>query len=192
MGELLRELEELQFHPKWLESGFITKEWLQATFEQFCNSVDKHTEHYRYGAFLYVLSSKPLFSDEELEKYIALAKIDIDKGMAEAALGALINVGLKQDKLDWFNNHPAYQTKRLQKILKQKLMLREIELNKTERITKEQFERFVESKDEWVQRILLWQGKLSHDQVKALSICGANKAVRNIANQELRRKKYRE
>ena len=188
----MRELEELQFDPKWLESGFITQAWLRATFDKYCNSKDKNTAHYRYAAFLHVLSSKPSFSDEEIEKYIERAEIDIDKGMAEAALGALIKVGLKQDKLDWFNKHPAYQTKRLQKILKQKLLLSEIEQNKTELITEEQFERYIESKDDWVQKTLLWQGKLSHDQVKALSICGANKAVRNIANQEMRRQKYRE
>ncbi len=188
----MQELAELQIHQKWLESGFITKEWLKATYERFCNSDDKNTEHYRYAAFLQVLSSKPLISDEEIEKYIELAEIDVDKRMAEAALGALIRVGMKQDKLDWFSNHAAYQTKYLQKILKQKILLREIEENKAEPIAEAQFERYIASKDDWVQRILLWQGKLSQEQVKALSIRGTNKAVRNIANQELRRKKYRE
>ena len=83
------DLSTLGYTQKWIDYGFITPEFLTQQIDEFNNSEDKNTEHYRLGALSKWLSSTKVLNISEIEQYMEVAKEDPDKLMAGTAMKEL-------------------------------------------------------------------------------------------------------
>lgn len=175
---------KLNFNPKWLEYGAMSKQFLSDLVARYEQSKDKNTEHYRYAAFRQLLTPERVLDDEMVDRYIELAELDEDQNMAQAALGELIRwEGLTDAQLERLSTHRAFAAETLQKIIKRKQLLRELFSTS---LTDEAFAQYISSGDAVVQRELLSKSVVSRKQLETLKAQGANRAVRNMAKDKLR------
>lgn len=79
-------LKQLEYNPKWMEYGWLTKEMLYEQFERYNTGTDKNTEHYRWQSFQDIVSNNKTITNDILDKYIELVIIDPDIAMAISAL----------------------------------------------------------------------------------------------------------
>lgn len=83
-------LNKLHYDPRWLEYGFVDRQFLHDQLTQYETTSDKNTEHYRYAAFRRLLSVASAIDDAIFGRYIEIAELDEDPEMAQAALGLLV------------------------------------------------------------------------------------------------------
>jgi hypothetical protein len=181
----------LNYSDLWFKFGFLTEEDLHEQIKIFETS-DRDAEHFRYQSFQRFLFSRKEFTDDEIDKYLQLAKIDEDEIMAGAAIVNLLSHRELSD----------YQFEKACDALSQfgdwtkKIILREIlyrKFNKAirnEEIFKEEvFLEFLNIGNGDVHRVLIeYANKV---QMELIAEKGATRAVRNIAKQELRSRKFR-
>jgi hypothetical protein len=120
-----------------------------------------------------------------LNRFIELALLDEDQTMAQSALAELVrHTNLTEQQLNHLTNHPAFASQSLQSIIDQTKLSREILARD---ISDDLFTRCLFSGHDSVQRKLLHRPDLSKEQLERLSEYGANRAIRNLAKEELRR-----
>jgi hypothetical protein len=175
-----RALSTLDYNPRWLESGLLDQALLEKQLIEYDQGNDRNTEHYRYAAFRRLLDAPPDFVDDELiDRYIELANLDADRGMAQAALGLLANsVRLTEQQLVRLEEDPAFDVPILQKIIKRSQLLRELD---SASISNDLFDRCISQGDAQLEQKLLAKSGLSQQQVETLMLRGSNRAVRNVA-----------
>lgn len=176
---------ELNYDARWLDYGLLSEEFWQNQYSIYLASDDKNTEHYRYGAFQTVLRNHEVLDEVALNHYIELALADTDRTMGDAALGQLLQwPRLSDEQLRQLSSHPAYNLPFLRKLHQRVFLLRELNANG---ITDALFQRFLDSQDADIQRVLLLEAGIKAEHLKLLQTEGASKAVRNIAKQKLQR-----
>ncbi|MEO6392298.1 MAG: hypothetical protein ABIP75_10635 [Pyrinomonadaceae bacterium] len=152
---------------------------------EFELGVDPNSEHYRHASFCRILERTEI-DDLTMDRFVELAELDPDQVMAEATLGQLVrHCGLTTGQIDRLCGHPAFATPDLQRICEQTRLLRGLDSADPSR---EFVDRCISVGDSVVQRKLLERIELTVGQLMALSEMGANRAVRNLALAELRRK----
>lgn len=177
-------LSKLHYDPKWLEYGFLDQPFLDEQIAQYETGNDKSAEHYRYAAFRKLLEASAI-DDPTLDRYVELAGLDEDQAMAQAALGLLARYeGLTEHQLSRITVHRAFASAELREIIEQTQLLRE--LNSRD-LTDHLFARCVSNGKDRVQRKLLGKPGLSPQQLAVLTGHGANRAIRNLAKDKLRR-----
>jgi hypothetical protein len=181
-------LKTLQYDSSWLEWGILNEEFLHAQLEQLSESDDKNSEHYRYVAFRAALSGEGDISDELIESYITLARLDEDEGMARAALVDLIrSPRLTATQFQGIGRHAAFTDSELTKLHTRQALLRE--LKAATAVTDSLFELVLSNGDSVMQRVLIDKHELSKERLEALNGRGANRAIKNIAKQLLQRRR---
>ena len=184
---LTESVKTLRYHPKWVEYGLIAEEFFCLQYARFLASDDKNTEHYRYAAFQSLLAKSEQLTDEELERYVELARLDEDQFMSTAALIDLIHwPGLATEQFERLRIHPKLDDPILHKAHRRRALSRE--LSRAPALTEAQFEVIFSSGDSAVQRDLVERRDLSITQLRKLREGGANRAIRNIAKQALQRR----
>lgn len=177
-------LAVLHYDPKWIEYGFIDQQSLLDQLSRYENGDDANIEHHRYASFCSLLD-RDVIDDQMLERFIELALVDEDQTMAESALAALVrHAALTGQQLSYLRSHPGFASQSLQNVIEQTQLLRELN---SPYISDELFNRCLFSSKDTVQRQLLNHPQLSKEQLHALSECGANRAIRNLAKEKLRR-----
>ncbi len=176
---------ELHYDPRWLDYGLLSEAFWQSQYSIYVASDDKNTEHYRFEAFRTVLRNHEVLDSAALNHYIELAIADTDRTMGDAALGQLLRwPRLTDEQLRQLSNHPAYNLPFLRKLHQSVFLLRELHANG---ITDALFQRFLDSQDADLQRVLLSESGIKAEHLKLLQAEGASKAVRNIAKKKLQR-----
>jgi hypothetical protein len=100
-------LKLLGYSLKWVEYGFLTRDFLLDQAARFHTGEDQNTEHYRYAAFK-EFQKRNAFSDREFEQYIELAALDPDMAMGTAALVDILNhPGMTEAQWEAVMAHPA-------------------------------------------------------------------------------------
>ena len=146
-------LKTLQYDFRWLRWGMLNEESLHAQLEQFSESDDKNTEHYRYAAFRAALAGEGTISHKLIESYFLLAKLDPDKVMASAALIDLIgSPRLTTEQFEGIGKYTAFTDPQLNKIYARHELLRE--LKAADSVTDSLFDKVLSSGDSVVQRVL--------------------------------------
>src|SRR5262245_34791508 len=122
---LFSALATLGYDPAWLEWSFLDATFLQEQITAYQTGQDAHTEHYRYAAFRRVLSSRSALTEEEIERYLALAQMDADsKGMARSALVDLFTwLGLSAEQFESLSRRPVFAAPLFQKLALRRRLL---------------------------------------------------------------------
>lgn len=182
----------LNYSDLWLKFGLLTEEELDEQITIFETSDDKSTEHYRYRSFKKYLESRKELTDDEINKYLRLAEIDNYEVMAGAAVVDL----LRQRNLTDFQFEKICEAlssygKWTKKIICREILYRNLRkaVNSEEGLTKDVFLEFFNQGNGDVHRYLIWCA--DKNQMELIAEKGATKAVRNIAKQELRSRKFR-
>lgn len=183
MSRLEPELAKLGYSPLWIEYDLLDDDFLLEQCKRYATSYDKNTEHYRWAAFHAILAKNNVLDDTLIARYVQLAQIDEDQGMAESALLSLLRQpGLTDAQVERLSKHPAYTSPVAQRLIERIRLLRELQ---SSLLTEDLFMRCIASNDQTVQRQLLDRKDISCQQVELLRNQGANRAIRNIAKQRL-------
>lgn len=178
-------LATLGYPAKWLEYDLLAQGTMAEQIAEFDRGEDQNTEHYRYTSFCRILERTEL-DDLTVDRFIELACLDPDQAMAAAALGQLVrHRSLTATQLDRLSVHPAFATRVLKRICQQTRLLRGLD---SANPSGEFIDRCISTGDSVVQRKLLERIELNVGQLMALSEKGSNRAVRNLARSQLRRK----
>ena len=122
-------------------------------------------------------------TDGEVANYIELTQIDLDQSMAIAALLQLLKwSGLTDQQAMQIKRSPAFLNPTIQKIAAQQELLKQLDVAP---LTAEIFELCLASKADFIQRKLFTCSELTAEQLGVLRQQGANRAIRNMANQKL-------
>lgn len=177
-------LAVLRYDPKWVEYRFIDQEYLLDQLLRYESGSDENAEHHRYASFCRLLD-RSVIDDVTLERFIELAVLDEDQAMAQSALAELgKHTGLTAQQLNYLKDHPAFASQLLQNVIEQTQLLRELGSSD---VSDDLFNRCLFIGKDSVQRKLLNTAELSKEQLQALTENGANRAIRNLARQKLRR-----
>ncbi len=178
-------LTKLHYDTKWLTYGFVDQSFLRNQSERYDSGIDTNTEHYRYIAFCRLLDEQTSVDDLTMDRYIELAEIDDDKAMAFAALVRLIRYpGLTRQQLDRLKCLPPFAQEDLQRTIEEAQLLRDLD---SEDIADGLFDQAMTFSKPSVQRKLLSKAHISLRQLEILRDRGASKAIRNLAQEKLRR-----
>jgi len=143
--------------------------------------IPKEDEHSRYAAFRKILSSHATMTEEEIERYIELARRDADQAMAQAALLDLfLWPRLTPEQFDRLTDHPDFAAPLFQKrALRRRL---QTELADASVVSATTFAACLASQDAVIQRELLSRPALTPQQLKELAEQGTTRAIRNMAH----------
>jgi hypothetical protein len=184
--DLSTALTILRYSPQWLEFGLIDQSFFVKQFDEYQNAEDKNTEHYRYAAFQKILRTQTSLTDRSLNNYIKLALMDENQAMAKAALVDLIKWSELSDRqLEQLRHHPAILERGLQKLITRTTLLRQL---KSEPLTDELFAHLLSGKDSVIHQRLLDLTEPGSERLKQLEINGANRSIRNQAQQKLQKR----
>lgn len=86
----LNKLTQLNYSPKWLESGILTEDMLAKQIEELNQGKDTNTEHYRYGVIRDYLQNRENIDDRSLAHVLELMLIDSDQSMSSSILIGLL------------------------------------------------------------------------------------------------------
>ena len=178
-------LMELHYSFQWLDYGLLSNDFWHIQYLKYQMSDDKHTEHYRFEAFQFLLRDRKTLDEMTTNQYIELAITDIDQLMGGAALALLLGCPcLTDEQLHYLGGLPAYNKPFLQKLHQRLVLLRDLDLNG---VNDESFKKFFVSNDPKVHRALLSKPGLKSEHLELIRDRGANKAIRNIARQKLQK-----
>ncbi len=183
-------LSVLNYSELWLKFGFLTEEELEEQIKIFETGEDTSTEHYRYRTFQKYLKLRKELTDDEIDKYLHLAKIDEDRIMASSAVVDLFHsLNLTDNQFSKICETLPQLLEKADKIIFQQQLVRKLYRG----VTEEVFEECIENGSWFIHNLLIEFADKYEDKGKMelLAQKGANKAVRNIAKQKLRSRKFR-
>ena len=175
-------LSTLGYTRLWYDNGLLTHNLLVAQLNAFATDDNKHTEHYRYGAFKHYLTSRTHLTDEELAGYLQVALAEQDSIMGGSAVKDLfteINLTDQQfaevcKKLDEFLGEWTATIRTRQQLLRQLL---------TGRLDALLFEQCLTNGDSVVQKKLLEVADTA--QLAELATKGKTRTIRNMAVEKI-------
>ena len=174
----------LQLSDDWLRLGLLTEDELCALGRECETSEDKNTEHYRYRVFRHYLASHKPLPPGMAEALYELGRADPDPAMGGAMMRDI--VGLPECPVNVLEQASTSGEKHLVKAARQRELLTELASGLTEDL----FARCLESRDAGIQRELLTRSGLTRKQLEELAEKGSNQAVRNMAAERLRSRRY--
>jgi hypothetical protein len=174
----------LQFSDSWLMLGLLSEDKLSELGHEYELSDDKNTEHYRYRIFQEYLTSHRPLSASMAEALYELGAEDTDTVMGGAMMGDIVS--LAECPAQVLEKAYVSGEKHLVKAAKRRRLLSELSTG----LTAEVFMRCLESRDAMIQREVLGCPELSRKQLEQMAEAGANRAVRNVAAERLRARRY--
>ena len=185
-----QELATLGYTIKWLEYGILSAEQLKVDLAEFQkDDGDPNIEHYRYRTAMNFLRGKTQWIDEEVEHLLEVVAEDPDGDMSRSVALALLKCDTLTDQQFYkLNEHPAIKVLDVSKAHLRHDLLRFLT---RESLAPQVIDRCIQEGDSTVHGRLLEFEDLPIDAVQALSTCGANKAIRNMAAQRLQSKRHR-
>lgn len=181
-------MERLGYDPLWLDEGILSRELLSQQCRELQQpGADQNAEHYRVAALQAFLSARDSLSDREVDVILKLGALDPDAVLRPNFAHSLIRFpGLTADQFEkvaasWDDNAFCKLVSRC----------RWLRILSSEEVSEQQLERAVHEGDAHVHRAVLGRGDLTPRVMKALADKGANRAVRNQAEQMLRSQRSR-
>ena len=174
-------LDRLGYAVEWLEWGLLDDGLVQSQLATLERDGEHGTEHFRYAAFSALLRRKAI-EDLLVDRYLRLAELDPDPGMARSAVFDLMeHAGLTDDQLARVAKSPLCNPR----VLERTRLLRALRAGP---IGSELLQACVDSREQRVHEALLVLPHLERDWLEKLAAHGATRAVRNKAAARLRRK----
>ena len=185
-------LSVLKYSDSWLKFGFLTEEELDEQIKIFEISDDRSTEHYRYQSFNKYLNSRDELTDDEINKYLHLAEIDEDEMMAGSAVRDLLRLrNLSDFQFEKTCNALSLYGEWTERVISREILFRNLRksVKTDEDLTEDIFLEFFNQGIADIDRFLIWHA--DKNQIELIAEKGASKAVRHIAKQELRSRRFR-
>ena len=180
--ELTNKLAKLGYTNLWLNYGILTIQQLISQEQEFDNSEDKNTEHYRCGAFVDFLQNRIKLSDTDFDNLIVLILQDEDESMANAITVTIFEtIELTDSQFEKLCATIMHFGDRSEKIIRYRL-LRKL---KHSALTDEFLEECIENGDCVVHEHILEIANVI--QLQELTIKGRNKRIRNVATEKLKK-----
>ena len=183
---------DLGYSQKWMDYGLISQSFLFQQLNEFENSDDQNTEHYRYAGFLNWLRNKDELTDKEVENYLELALEDHNEVMAGSAVKELFYSPLLTE------SQLAYTQNKFKLFGEWTLKhIQELELKKrfrSEELTPELIEACLEYSEVFKSSHFLREIIQRSEDSKVIEVFTSNdfgKKIRILANQKLKRIKKR-
>lgn len=189
---MIKELSKLGYSDLWMKFGFLTETTLKEQINTFETSEDKSTEHYRYASFKKYLYSKKLLTNDEIDNYLHLAKIDEDEMMAEAAIVDMIFFSdLTDNQFEKVCNALTFFGKSTEKVIIRQTLFRRLKktVDNESKITEDIFLECLEKGNRVIHEFLICFA--DRNQMELIAEKGSSKAIRNIAKQRLRSKDFK-
>jgi hypothetical protein len=179
----MNRFSKLGYTALWLELGLLSERQFDEQLATFETSDDKNTEHYRYKTFRNYLTTRKLFTDQELDNYLQVAYSEKDEPMASSAIiDILREIELTEPQFDKVCS--AIEELGLgistQQIISRQKRLRKL---KSGNLTDELFTECLQNGDSVAQEYLL--PFADKNQLKQLLENGATKAIKNKAKEKL-------
>ena len=180
--ELTNKLAKLGYTNLWLNYGILTIQQLISQEQEFDNSEDKNTEHYRCGAFVDFLQNRIKLSDTDFDNLIVLILQDEDESMANAITVTIFEtIELTDSQFEKLCATIMHFGDRSEKIMRYRL-LRKL---KHSALTDEFLKECIENGDRVVHEHILEIANII--QLQELTIKGRNKRIRNVATEKLKK-----
>jgi|SRR5688572_9397030 len=174
----------LGFGDQWLRLGLLTEDGLRALVQEYEASDDKSTEHYRYRVFSRFLASHRPLSPRLAE---ALYELGRDDPYPPAGGAMMLDVvSLAECPAEVLERASASGEDHLVRAVLRRRFFEELDAGLTEGL----FARCLDGRDPLMQRALLERPELTRGQLEQLAGAGANRAVRNMAAERLRGRRY--
>jgi hypothetical protein len=181
-------IRELGFTAGWVDAGVLDEASLLAAYAAYAQGDDRNAEHYRAGVFGKYLQAQASIPDEQLALLLDLTDGDgVDLGV-DRCIQMIASGVLSDDQLQVVHTHPRGKHPTVAKRLRRELLHRRLS---REALTDELFAEVCATGDAELERELLHSSGLTQKQAEQLRDSGANKAVRNAANQHLRSREKR-
>jgi hypothetical protein len=174
----------LEFSDQWLWLGLLTEDKLRTLGQEYEAGDDKATEHYRMRVFNEYLGSHRPLSPQVIEALYDLGWTDPDPTMGGWMIRVLVD--LEECPPGVLERASASGQNHLVKAVWWRRMREEMRSG----VTEELFARCLKSGDSVVQRGLLERPELTRSQLEQLTKAGATRAVRNLARERLRGRRY--
>lgn len=174
----------LGFSDQWLLLGLVTEDELRLLGHEYDLSEDKSTEHYRYRVFGRFLASHRPLSPQMAEALYELGRDDPRPPMGGAMMSDIVN--LAECPAEVLEKAAASGENHLVKAVRRRKLLEELNRG----LTADVFTRCLDSRDSVMQRALLGRPELTRRQLERLATGGSNRAVRNMARERLRGRRY--
>ena len=181
-------LAALEYDPLWLDLGILSPDALLAQFAEFQTGDDPNPEHYRYRTITAFLAAQPSLTDTLLDGISHLLRIDPDQLMAPAVRGHFLlpHPGLTNDQFERLAALPETQAQNPREVLRARF-LRRLAAGEW---TPELLDHCITRGDSVVQLALLDHPRLDRPTLSHLATNGCNKAIRNMAAQRLRSRRF--
>lgn len=170
---------ELGYDPRWIDYGILSAEELEAQVELFRRSSDKHTEHYRWRAFVEFFKRTDTLSDDRIERFLRINTTSADDILREPQLHALIRFqGLTDTQIRSLARHSLFEEPGLARVARRHRLLRHLDAPKLHRRI---VEACLAANDSQVHSALVEHEGVPLWALRELTDRGANKSVRNRA-----------
>lgn len=177
-------MANLGYSTLWVEYGILNTDYFQDQENRYVSSDDKNSEHYRYQTLMNYLSAKTQLTDNEFENYLQIVYSDIDPTMAgSAAVSLFSKIELTEFQFEKLCNELCRFGDWTGKIITRQIIFRELGKGI---LTGKLFNDCLDSNDSVIQEYIL--DMLDKYQLQQLVINGANRTIKSIASNKL--KKY--
>jgi len=182
-------LERLGYDSLWLESGVLSVDLLRAQIRHFESADgDRNTEHYRNAALQAFLESRTQLTNSEVAWVLELGRRERDKVLRPNFAYSLVqHLGMSDDQFDRVAR--SHESEGFQRIVRRMRCLRALS---SPGVGAGEIQEACEQGDAVVHRALLERDDLRRDHVTLLCTKGANRAIRNRAQELLASGRFRQ
>lgn len=90
----------IDYNQEWFSFNFIPDEFIQLQMNEWESSGDHNIEHYKWGAYQYILSTEDFSKIDRLNQFIQLIENDPNEHLYKGALSILASQGhISKDRL---------------------------------------------------------------------------------------------
>ncbi len=185
-SKITENISLLGYTQDWIDLEVLTIEELQEQVNEFLKDPhDYNKEHYRKWTLSQFFNSLNVISDKQIDNILYLAQNDSESSMLNEIVYELLECKVLSDTQfeNLTQNELVKEFNYTNKIIKQALWRQYLKEGKTEEV----FEKCINQKNSKIQRLFLSEHELSITELSILSEKGFNKAIRNIAIQNIKR-----
>ncbi|MDW3194466.1 MAG: hypothetical protein R8G66_18965 [Cytophagales bacterium] len=85
-------VEIIQYNEEWFLLGFLPQGVIQQQMEEWSISNDRNIEHYKWGAYRYILDNEDFKNKDRLLAFVQLMESDPNEHLYKGAIHSLIEI----------------------------------------------------------------------------------------------------
>lgn len=81
----------IQYNEEWFSLGFLSEDIIMLQMQEWSTSSDHNIEHYKWGAYRYILDNEDFKNEERLLAFVQLMESDPNEHLYKGAIKSLID-----------------------------------------------------------------------------------------------------